>query len=57
MHPIVGHRYTIVYDYRSPPFVPYIVQSYSIYTTKALPVGAFRANAALVYPDYEYAAL
>ena len=24
---------------------------------KALPVGAFRANAALVYPDYEYAPL
>ena len=27
------------------------------FLTKALPVGAFRANAALVYPDYEYAAL
>ena len=27
------------------------------FLTKALPVGAFRANAALVYPDYEYAPL
>ena len=27
------------------------------FLTKALPVGAFRANAALVYPEYEYAPL
>ena len=27
------------------------------FLTKALPVGAFRANTALVYPDYEYAPL